>query len=164
MHPDVITFVHHAMKCHGPWRRIVEYASRDVNGSPRGLFPRAQYIGVDPAAGPGVDVVADAAVYRPPWPPDAILCLEVLEHAPNWRLILANAHATIAQRGVLVVTCATDPRPSHSSEGGPVRPSEHYANISPKELFEQVRLRWKEISITVRPTGDLQLTARYPIR
>jgi hypothetical protein len=164
MHEEALEFVRRAARTFGPWKRIVEYGSRDLNGSARRLFPEATYIGVDLVRGFGVDVVADASSYRPPWAPDAILCLEVLEHASAWPALILNAWRTAAPHGVFVVTCAMDPRPPHGVDGGPVRPGEHYANLRPDDLLAEIQGHWKEYHMSVRPAGDLQLAARYPIR
>ena len=66
MHPEARAFVA-AAATRLPPGPVVELGARDFNGSVRDLFPGAPaYVGVDLAPGAGVDVVADAADWRPP--------------------------------------------------------------------------------------------------
>lgn len=141
--------------------RVVEFGSRDVNGSVRPLFDCREYVGVDIAPGPAVDVVADAALYRGE-PADVVVCCEVLEHAANVNGIVASARANLRDGGHLVVTCATDPRAPHSAvDGGTLRPGEYYGNVDPDDLA-----RWCErhgfvviTYVAYRDRGDLYLSA-----
>lgn len=166
MHPEVLEFVRQVHRECGPWRRVLEYGSRNVNGTARVLFPRGSvdYIGIDVADGPGVDLIADARVWRPPaaWVPDAILCLEVLEHAPDWPRIVVNARRTLPVHGLLVVTCACDPRPPHGANGGPLGPTELYANIQPLALFKLLCRHWQSIDLRTYSYGDIHATAEEP--
>jgi SAM-dependent methyltransferase len=120
------------------FRYVVEFGSLDINGSVRGLFNCARYHGIDLQDGPGVDEIADAALWRHPgnngWP-DVVVCCEVLEHAPNVEGIVFNAYQNLRPGGLFLVTCAADPRRPHSAvDGGQIREGEHYANVSPGEL------------------------------
>jgi hypothetical protein len=65
-------------------------------------FHHGHYRGVDGTQG-WADVVADLTKYRPDPRPEGILIRHVLEHNPDWRLILANAVASFTKRMVLVV-------------------------------------------------------------
>lgn len=123
---------------------LVEFGSRDVNGTPRSLFPNARWHGIDISAGAGVDEVADATSWRPETPVDVVVCCEVFEHTPAWREIAANAAACLKPGGRLIVTAAGPTRAPHSAvDGRLLRDSEHhdgdgdgefYANIDPVEL------------------------------
>lgn len=117
---------------------VLEIGSHDVNGSVRPLFPGAtRFHGIDIAAGPGVDEVADAADWHAPQSFDVVVSTEVLEHAPRWADIVRNAWEALRPGGVLLLTCATDPRPPHSAvDGWAVRPGEHYANVAPAAVLE----------------------------
>jgi SAM-dependent methyltransferase len=137
MSPEVRDFVRRALAGEAPPRHVVEFGSRDVaGGTVRGLFPDAEvYHGVDLVEGPAVDVVADAATWRPTAPPDVVVCCEVLEHTPAWAALLANAHAILRPGGRLVVTAASTGRAPHSAvDGGPLREGEYYRNVEPHEL------------------------------
>ena len=144
---------------------VLEIGSLDINGSVRPLFEgAARYHGIDLADGPGVDEVADAAT----WDPgderfDVVVSAEVLEHAPAWRKVLATAWGALAPGGLLLMTCATDPRPPHSAvDGWDVRDGEWYRNVPPAELVDLVR-GWEPADWGVevhRHRGDLYLRAR----
>lgn len=115
---------------------VLEIGSLDINGSVRPLFPAApHYHGLDLVAGAGVDEVADAATWSPPRTYDVVVSAEVLEHAPTWREILSMMWSATAPGGVLLMTCATDPRAPHSAvDGLDVRPEEHYENVPARSL------------------------------
>jgi SAM-dependent methyltransferase len=145
---------------------VLEIGGQDMNGTVRGLFsPPARYLCVDIAEGPGVDVVADAATWRPPDPDrrfDVVVCCEVLEHTPDWRAILQTAHDVLAPGGRLIVTCAGPGRPTHSGRA-PVAElalGEWYRNISPEELAGALQLAgFNAHSVTIAGQ-DCQALAR----
>jgi SAM-dependent methyltransferase len=139
-------------------RQVYEIGSRDINGSIRQAFPEAEvYLGVDLLHGPGVDVVADGATYTPPFTPDCVVCCEVLEHSPHPGAIVRQAWRVLAQGGLFVVTCATDPRPAHSGiHGMRPMPGEYYRNLSERDLRAMVPAR--HLTTLVDTTaGDLGL-------
>jgi hypothetical protein len=140
MHPEAYAYVAEMVAAFGPRQSVVELGSRDFNGSVRGLFNGAAYCGVDALPGYGVDVVADAAEFEPDMPPDTVVCCEVLEHTPNAAAICANARRMLGAGGVLIVTCATDPRAPHSAyDGLTVRDGEFYRNVPPDDLMAWLR-------------------------
>jgi SAM-dependent methyltransferase len=145
---------------------VLEIGSCDVNGSVRPLFPAAtRYHGLDIVAGPGVDEVADAADWHAPGAFDVVVSTEVLEHAPRWRDVVRNAWEALRPGGVLVLTCATEPRPAHSAiDGWEVRAGEHYANVEPDEVLELLaHLGCRSWTLeTHGDRGDLYLDARKP--
>lgn len=160
MHTEVRAFLEREVRELPPPAFVVDLGGRDVNGSPRDLFNGARYLSVDLYIGPGVDVLADAAEYSPISPPDLVLCLEVLEHTEKAEAILANAHRMLAPGGVLLLTCATDPRAPHSGiDGGDPWPSEFYRNV-PRETLEDWLELFVDWKITSHARGDLYAVAR----
>lgn len=156
MHQQVIDFV---SSCPRTFPVIVEIGSRDINGTVKGLFTFDSYTGVDLYDGPGVDVVGDCTQWEPPVAPDAVVCCEVLEHAPNAEEIVRWAHRVLKPGGTLILTCATDPRSAHSGiSEQPWQPGEYYRNVSPHDIepwlegFDVQRLE-------VGPPGDLRVLA-----
>ena len=115
---------------------VIEVGSLDINGGVRDLLhPEAEYVGVDVQAGPGVDVVEDFRLYEHPEPVDVVLCLEVLEHTPDCRDLLAAAARNLKPGGTLLLTCATTGRAPHSARSeGPIEPDEFYQNVMKAEL------------------------------
>lgn len=143
---------------------VVDLGGLNVNGSPRHLFDRSRYTSVDIVFGIGVDVVADAATWRPSEPADLVLCCEVLEHAPNADKIVTNALRIATSGGTVVITCAGPNRAPHSAvDGGPLRAGEFYRNITRDALLEWVQAAGVTLrSVTMREDetiGDLYCTA-----
>ncbi len=162
MHEQVFTWVAAQVAGRaGSNPSVLEVGSLDINGSVRPLFPTAaHYHGLDLVAGAGVDEVADASTWVPPRTYDVVVSAEVLEHAPTWREILAMMWSATAPGGVLLMTCATDPRAPHSAvDGWDVRDGEHYANVAPAAV-RALATTWsaRTWSVTVaRDRGDLYL-------
>lgn len=170
MHTSAFRWVHRTVLglARAPYR-VVELGARDVNGSVRILFkgsgaPWPQYVGVDLEPGPGVDVVADAATWTPTpgEAPDCVVTTEMLEHARDQRAVIANIGRILQPDGLLILTCATDPRPPHSAvDGGRLRPGESYRNVPPGELRAWVGEWADRVSIDVsEQDGDLYCLAR----
>jgi hypothetical protein len=142
---------------------VVEFGSLDINGSVRGLFDTDSYYGIDLQEGPGVDEIADAATWESPeGEVDCIVCCEVLEHAPNVLGIIANAYRNLGQNGLLIITCATNPRQPHSAiDGGPKRANEWYENVEAETLRRAFKNSFQIVDLTVsRERGDLYCVAR----
>lgn len=108
MHDAARQYVADAVAKYGPFRRMLELGSRDVNGSARDLFdhPEQLYLGLDVLPGPGVDVVADAAEFCDPHRSDAVVCCEVLEHTLLASRIVNQAARTLKRGGVFIRTTA----------------------------------------------------------
>lgn len=147
MHEGAYKYVERIVAQLGPrqirGRHVVELGSRTVagdwpySGPVRPLFDGAAYLGIDIAAGPNVDVVANAAT----WPEkgtakvDTVVCCETLEHTPEAKQICANAHRLLTPGGVFIVTAAGSGRAPHSAtDGGPVRDGEFYRNVTRDDL------------------------------
>ena len=117
---------------------VVEFGSKDVNGTILPLLGQAKYTGVDVEAGPNVDLVMDCRDFL--GNADIVLCLEVLEHCDDLDGVIQVILDTLEEDGMAIVTCATNPRLPHSAfDGGPVRQGEHYKNISPAAFKKSVR-------------------------
>jgi SAM-dependent methyltransferase len=151
MHASAREFVRRSFRSLGPRRFVVEFGSRDVNGGCRDVFGLVRYLGVDKTEGPGVGAVADAAEWSPSgMRPDVVVCVSLLEHAPNAGGIVANAARVLEPGGALILTTVSDPFPEHNEEdGGRLRPGEHYRNIRPEEVatwlsagFKRFTLEW----------------------
>lgn len=167
MHPESYGFVQAAVAALPPRRSVVELGARDVNGSVRSLFVDAvTYTGIDLFPGPGVDVVADAALWQPRAPVDTVVSASMLEHTPDGERIIANAYRMLVPGGVLILHANCDPWPPHSSiDGGAVRAGEYYGNVDPYALR-----RWLEASgfrtivLATDPKGDVYVTAWRPLQ
>jgi SAM-dependent methyltransferase len=108
MHDSVLKFVERATRDLPEAIRVLDIGALNVNGSARGLFPRADdYIGIDIQEGPGVDIVADAhdLLVLGSANFDLVLCLEMLEHdSAPW--LTAAQIAAVGKPGALVLVSA----------------------------------------------------------
>ena len=156
MHTEAFLYVdEHAADIAGTTGIVVECGSRDINGSVRGLFPCAQYLGIDREEGPGVDLVGDFRnVEMIDQLADVVICCEVLEHDPDPASLLAKAFEILHLGGKLIMTCAGDGRAEHSAiDGGPLRDGEHYRNVGATELERWLtEQEWAKFEIDVH--GD----------
>lgn len=162
MHAEARAFVSRAVAHHGPFATVVELGALDINGGVRDLFGDADYLGLDLVAGPGVDVVADAADWRPPRSAAAVVCCEVLEHTPQGEDIVTSAYHALAPGGVLILTAACAPRQAHSAiDGGAPRQGEFYRNVVPAVLEGWLWRHFDEVGLEVdRERGDVYALAR----
>lgn len=136
MHQAVIDYVaHHLPDFPGD---VLDVGGRDINGTPRWLFENADsYRVVDLHEGDNVDVVGDITELGLSGVANTVLCLEVLEHAENWRDIVAACVAACRPGGTVIVTAAGPGREPHSAiDGGPVRDGEWYGNVTAVGLAE----------------------------
>lgn len=114
---------------------VIEIGSRDVNGIVRDLFPAADWLGIDLAPGPGVDIVCDAAQWDTLRRVDLVVCCETLEHAAEWREIIRRSFIWLRPGGRAIYTAAGLGRLPHSAvDGCELREGEYYCNISLMEL------------------------------
>lgn len=119
----------------------LDIGGRDVNGTPRPLFPNTAWTVLDIAPGPGVNVVADAAHWDPDKAYDLVIASEVFEHAKDWRGIVETVYEALKTGGRFITTMAGPGRPVHSGvDGGPdLYPGEYYGNVDPAELMDALK-------------------------
>ena len=149
---------------------VLDIGGRDVNGSPRHLFPAATWTVLDAVPGEqvtDVDIIADATEWNPDarqW--DVIICAETLEHIAGWRQVIRTAFKACNPGGRFIVTTAAPGRPPHSGVDGmlPLNPGEHYANIRPAELQRVMEdAGWADVVIDVRESPhDVRAAAVKP--
>ena len=148
---------------------VLDLGGRDLNGSPRGLWPNAaSYTVLDIAPAPGVDIVADAAE----WDPDGrrwhvAVAAELFEHTDQWPAICATAFRALRPGGRFIVTTAAPGRPPHSGRyAGPLQFGEYYANVDPDQLRAVLeRVGFVDVEIDVQPSpADVRAVATKPKR
>lgn len=127
-------------------KRVLEIGSLDINGSVRKLFNGCEYIGVDVAAGPGVDVVCQGQDYDAPDDSfDVVISCEVMEHNPFWAETVKNMIRLCKPGGLVVMTCATLGRREHGTERTSTVDSpltvglgwSYYKNLTEKDFLEK---------------------------
>lgn len=140
---------------------VLDIGGRDINGTSRPLFPNARYTALDVVDGPGVDIVANAATWEPDQQYDRVVCTEVFEHTPGWRLIIGTAFAALRPGGDLIATCAGPGRAPHSGfDGLRVRPGEWYCNVTPRELRNALDLAGFQGIVVNQEGEDVRAHAR----
>jgi len=166
VHREVLDWLSVQFGAIGDGLRVFEIGSRNVNGSARQAARAgqvSQWWGCDLSPGPVVDYVGPGEEAAPPWPADVVVCCEVLEHTPLTGPILANAAQRLRPGGLVLVTCATEPRPPHSAaDGGPLRHGEYYRNVSPDELRAAMTAAGLEVvdAPAYLDRGDLYMAGR----
>jgi SAM-dependent methyltransferase len=106
LHDEARFFAQECLRQHSPaGLRVLEFGSYDVNGGVGDLLADAAvYVGVDHRPGPGVTHVALFKDFDDPQPFDIFLCLNTLEHDPDWRASLANGLRLLKSGGVAILT------------------------------------------------------------
>jgi len=119
--------------------RVLEYGSRDINGSPRRLFKLpSYYLGIDAYGGVGVDIVGIAHEHAPEGGPvDVVVSTEMLEHDPFWENTLKAAVSHLRSGGLLAFSCASRLRPEHHLEDSPT--PGYYGGRNPDEMLAVLR-------------------------
>jgi SAM-dependent methyltransferase len=137
MHEAVLEFVGPMVAQHDlDGGDVLDLGGRNVNGTPRHLFPNAtRWIVVDAADHPSVDVVADAATLDLGQLFDVVVSTELLEHTPSGAAIVASACRHLRPGGVFVATMAGPGRAPHGMSGAHrPAPDEWYENVEPATL------------------------------
>ena len=93
---------------------VLEIGSLNINGTVRDFFTACNYVGVDVASGPGVDVVAFGENLKyPDRSFHTVVSAECFEHNPEWRATFVNMARMSS--GLVVFTCATTGRAEHGT-------------------------------------------------
>lgn len=100
------TFLQGLIDKHGPFEKILDVGSLNVNGDVRGLFTNCSYVGVDMRDGPNVDVVLNghdlATRYGPEF--DLVICMDTLEHDDRFWLTVEAMRKVLKPGGWLLIT------------------------------------------------------------
>ena len=103
MTPEVREWVRYVRDLNGLGGRVLDVGSLDITGCVRDLFD--DYTGLDMKAGKNVDVIADA--HDLPFGDesfDVVCCLEMLEHASDFFMTLAEIDRVLRPGGYLLLT------------------------------------------------------------
>lgn len=137
-HPRQLSFVHSVLARYPEFinsQRVIEFGSRDVNGSVRPLFNAPEYVGVDAEDGPGVDVVSLCHEYTSDSQFDVVCSCEMLEHDPHFRNSMFKMMDLLRPGGLFIMTCAADGRAEH----GTVRTDENVYGPD-KTYYRNIRI------------------------
>lgn len=157
VHTEAYQFVQSIAEClpQEDYRTVVDFGSKDVNGSVRPLFPKVHYHGIDMLAGKGVDEVANAAFWKPPasWLVNVIVSCEMMEHCMDAPRVCQNAYEILAPGGMFILTAANELRQAHSVHGTLDWQQEYYCPVRSDMLswwlrpfhFVQIRNREQDV-------------------
>lgn len=167
MHAEPLAFLQRVRKEHPRLfrrSRVLECGSYDINGSPRGLFEDADYIGIDWRPGPGVDVAQLVHEYQPAQPFDVVVSTEMLEHDPHWERSVRAMIGHLAPGGALMLTWASPRRTRHEVDCAPQ--ADYYCGLDLQEVLDVVTdapINWHTVQGTQTSNGlDCQLLAIKP--
>lgn len=128
-------------------KKILEIGSLNINGTVRDFFEQCDYIGVDVAEGPGVDIVCQGQDYNEDDESYDVTCsAECFEHNPYWQETFENMIRLCKNGGLVFFTCATEGRPEHGTtrtdpESSPLTISigwDYYKNLTEKDFVEKI--------------------------
>jgi SAM-dependent methyltransferase len=128
---------------------VLDVGSYDVGGSVKKFFPKNQYLGVDLAKGPNVDVVLDGSqLEKLNKKFDIVISCECFEHAKNWDQVFQSMYNVCKDNGFIIFTCASRGRIEHGTartinSDSPGTDDTYYKNIFKNEFeknFEVNRL------------------------
>lgn len=154
----------------------LDVGGADVNGSVRAQLPNTNWTGLDIGPAPGVQIVADAATWRP-WHHgeeygrffsgfDIVIATELFEHAAEWRAIIQMMSEVLDKRNerpeLLIATCASIGRSPHGSRGEwGVPVGQYYGNVSPDDLADELGKYFEEVCVEYNAhPGDAYAWAR----
>jgi SAM-dependent methyltransferase len=130
-------------------KKVLEVGSLDINGSVRAFFDNCDYLGIDVAKGPGVDLVCEGQdLDHEDNTYDTVISCECFEHNPYWVETFNNMHRMAKPQGLIIMTCATTGRPEHgtsktSPHASPLTVEkgwDYYKNLTAKHFTEKMDL------------------------
>lgn len=124
--------------------KVVDFGSMDINGNNRYLFSDSDYTGVDIGEGPNVDIVCPAHEFKGEGY-NVVISTEMLEHDKHYAKSLENMVRILKPGGLLIVSCATEPRREHGTTRTSPKSSpytnDYYKNIMPTDIFYAIDMR-----------------------
>lgn len=130
-------------------KSIIEMGSWNANGSVREFFSNCNYVGIDIAIGPGVDIVCQGQdVSLPDMSFDTAISCECFEHNPFWKETFKNMIRMLKPNGLCVISCATLGRKEHGTKRTNASASltalndadDYYHNLRKKDFIDTFSL------------------------
>lgn len=144
----------------------LDFGGADVNGSVRAQLPNIKWRGLDIEPAPGVEIVANAAIWRPELVErvDIVIATELFEHTNEWREIIHTMALSLDPFGAqtLIATCASTGRGPHGARGEwGVPDGQFYGNVYPNDLRAELEKYFSEVYVEYNPNpGDAYMWAR----
>jgi SAM-dependent methyltransferase len=122
---------------------VLDVGSYDVGGSVKEFFHNNEYLGVDLAKGPNVDVVLDGSqLEKLNKKFDIVISCECFEHAKNWTQVFQSMYNVCKDDGFVIFTCASRGRIEHGTartinSDSPGTDDTYYKNIFKSEFEDK---------------------------
>jgi len=147
MTPEILQWLSEIRRQIPDGASILEIGAAELNGSARSILAEgaAEYLGVDNAAGPGVDLVTDAETMHLNRQFDVVVCCETLEHTRNPLAVIERMKAHLKSGGLLIVTTPGNGVGEHFC------PRDYYRFMP--NFFEDILFSDMEIIRFDQPTG-----------
>jgi SAM-dependent methyltransferase len=122
---------------------VVDFGSKDYNGSLKDLFTKSDYIGVDISEGKNVDYISKCHQFISNKKFNTVISGEMLEHDEYWKESLANMYKLLRSGGLLVISCAGKNRPEHGTRRTDGHlygtTQDYYMNLEPSHFREVLK-------------------------
>lgn len=123
--------------------KVIDFGSKDYNGSLKEFFTDSDYIGVDISEGKNVDYVSKCHEFTTNEKFDVVVSGEMLEHDEYWRLSLKKMYDLLLPNGLLVISCAGKDRPEHGTRRTDGHlygtTQDYYMNLEPEHFREVLK-------------------------
>ena len=126
---------------------VLDVGSYDVGGSIKEYFIKNDYLGVDLAQGPNVDLILDGSqLEKLNKKYDIVISCECFEHAENWEAIFLSMQKVCKENGFVIFTCASRGRTEHgtlrtTNSHSPGTNDTYYRNIYKSEFQKSFNLK-----------------------
>ena len=147
MHPEVIEYmqtVKERFPDHFEDSVVIEYGSKNINGSVRTMFEGGTYVGVNRDAGPGVDVVSRMHEYEHPCEVDVVVTTSTMEHDKYLWESCDRCWEMLRSGGLFCGTTVNPGFPLHCPGEGE---DNHYAGVEADDLRDFLSVRTEEFEV-----------------
>ena len=139
---------------------VIDVGGLDINGCYRGLFPEAEYIGVDIVEGKNVDMIMDSDEWNKTKDADVVISGQTLEHVADIPKLLCSIFNVLKPGGLLcVIVPSAGPRHDY-----PIRVG-HFSGEQVTELVGDAGFETLECTVSqAEPFRDVRCIARKRIK
>ncbi len=125
---------------HGPFKKVLEVGSREVDGSVRDIFADSDYLGIDMIDGKGVDRVLNGHDMAFDKEFDLVICVDTIEHDDAFWLTVENCKKAVKKGGFLCLAAPSMHCPEHDWPGD-------YWRFMPQSFGKIFFKDWKDVYI-----------------
>jgi hypothetical protein len=160
MHKRIRDFIHTIKITHPELfksGKVIEFGSRNINGSVREFFATENYTGVDAVPGEGVDKLSLCHEFKGKDNSyDVVISTEMLEHDPYWDLSIERMTRLIKVGGNLIISTAGRHRHPHGqSSYTPL--DKYYRNLTATNLAKFILKKARFKKFILENVDDIDL-------